>query len=93
MCAFLKVVGEKNGEKVVQLAGKSLSRLAAADALNVTRHEAVTVQIITAEPSHNGGLVIMQIPPHERKLRLGVWVTGNLHDYNPCCVRARAPGG
>lgn len=32
-------------------------------------------------------------PSHERKLPLRVWVTGNLRDSNPCCVRACAPGG
>lgn len=83
MCAFLKVA-KGGGRNPPQLAGKSLSRLAAADALNVTRHEAVTAQIITAESSHNGGLVIMQIPPRLRE----VCVTGNLCDYNPRCVCA-----
>lgn len=72
MRAFLKVAeeGKKPERNQPQLAGKSLSRLAAADALNVTRHEAVTVQIITAEPSHIGGLVIMQIPQRHAKPRL-----------------------
>lgn len=67
MCALFKVAGgggrihkKKAKKNNPQLAGKSLSSLAAADALNVTQHEAVT-QIITAEPSHNEGLVIMQI--------------------------------